>query len=177
MLASAFPPFRRGFQATFRATPDPANPAPPRAKQLRPNCPQGTGRRISPRCLILLYDTPIILCPGPPARPMGPKPPVGGAPPAPVPRPGQWDPEPALGLAIGPAAPRRGVWAGRSGGGLRRERGLPLARAGGRRSPGRGLFGRGQLAESAGEAVPPGSPSTFTNVQPYPRLIWERICG
>jgi hypothetical protein len=53
----------------------------------------------SPRCLILLYDTPIILCPGPPRGPWDPSPPVGGNPrPRSRVRAG-WEPKPALGLA------------------------------------------------------------------------------
>ena len=68
------------------------------------------------------------------ARPMGPKPPGGGKPPAPGPAIGpDGTRNPALGLAIRPA----GAWARVSGGPIRRRvgwgQGLPLARGGVRR--------------------------------------------
>ena len=57
--------------------------------------------RVSPKPLILLLNVPIWLALGPPAWPMGPKPPGGGKSPAPGPAsPGKMGPKPALGLAI-----------------------------------------------------------------------------
>jgi hypothetical protein len=74
-----------------------------------------------------------------------PRPLVGGnaPPPGPVSAP-RWDPEPALDLAIRPAAVGSGLRAGRSGGGLRRGRGLSLARV--------CETGQGEETETEGEA-------------------------
>jgi hypothetical protein len=114
-------PFRRGFGRVPAAPESRTIPGPAAAELLKTAfAPKGQAGEFSPNLLTLLYNGQIRLCVGPPARPMGPKPPSGGNPRPPVPHPVQMGP----GTRAGSRDPGSDAWASGSGGAIRWEGGV-----------------------------------------------------
>jgi len=105
LLALPLPDFLVYFGGVSREFSSPSEsrtiPSPAAAEPLKiASAPKGHAAGFHPKLLTLLYNSRIRVCPGPPSRPMGPKPPRWGEPPPRSRSRGRWDPEPALGLAI-----------------------------------------------------------------------------